>query len=111
MNVTDGLEPHLAKVLNVRLEQVKDFFFGQINLISQYADQLRERVAMMENTNKDGMKYADMNTESLIERMAAVEDLKREQNRDLEKQDPTPRNRADSNRPQIILNHFHTYFG
>ena len=33
---------------------------------------------MMENTNKDGMKYADMNTEKLIERMAAVEDLKRD---------------------------------
>ncbi len=51
---------------------------GQIRLIQHHTDEFREKVDLMERVNKDGIKFADMDTEKLIERIGELEDLKRD---------------------------------
>ena len=58
----------------------------------------------MENMNKDGIKFSEMDTEKLIERIAEIEELKRHRNAELRTLDPATKNKKDMNRPQMIWN-------
>ena len=78
VNVADGLEPHVLEIINQKLKQIKEFFISQIQLISHHTDCLRQNVALMENLNKDGLKFSEMNTETLITKMAEIEMTKRD---------------------------------
>lgn len=111
VNVADGLEPHIVAILNTKLESIKAYFVGQIQLISHHTESLRQNVALMENMNKDGIKFSEMDTEKLIERIYLVEDLKRNQNAQLRQLDPTTKHKKDMNRPQCIWNMLVKHFG
>ena len=41
LNVADGLEPHIVAILNTKMEQIKTYFIGQIQLISHHTESLR----------------------------------------------------------------------
>ena len=110
-NAVDGLDPKVVEILNQKLSSVKDFFMKQVRLIQHYNDELREKVDMMESMNKDGMKFADMETEKLIERIGMIEDLRRESKTKLRQIDPSSRTKANMNRPQQIWNMLMSSFG
>ena len=57
---------------------------------------------MMEAINKEGIKFSDMDTEKLIEKIADIEALKRDQNATLRTLDPSSRGSAFMNRPMMI---------
>ena len=65
----------------------------------------------MENMNKDGMKFEELDTTKLIERCASLEDQKRDQLAQLRVLDPTQRGKAEMNRPQVIWNLLKQNFG
>ena len=65
----------------------------------------------MENMNKDGIKFSEMDTEKLIERIYAIEDLKRNQNAQLRQLDPNSKKKKEMNRPQCIWNMLTHHFG
>lgn len=65
----------------------------------------------MESLNQDGIKYADLDTETLVARIADVEQLKRDQNEELRHLDPTMRGMEFMNRPLIIWQLFQKHFG
>ena len=111
LNVADGLEPHIVAILNSKLEQIKTYFIGQIQLISHHTESLRQNVALMENMNKDGIKFSDLDTEKLIERIYTIEELKRNQNTELRQLDPSSKYKKDMNRPQCIWNMLTRHFG
>ena len=80
-------------------------------MISHHNDALRQNVALMENLNKEGIKLADLNTDKLVGIISRVEKLKREQNMQLRRLDPSVRGSKDLNRPFIIWNILHKHFG
>jgi hypothetical protein len=51
---------------------------GQIRLIQHHTDEFREKVDLMERMHKDGIKFTDMDTEKLIERITEIEEQKRD---------------------------------
>lgn len=59
---------------------------------------------MLDSMNQEGIKFADMDTTILIKRMALIEEMTRNQNLELQRVDPTSRNRPEFNRPKIIWN-------
>ena len=59
---------------------------------------------MLESMNKDGIKFADMDTAILIKRMAEIEEVTHDRNLELQRVDPTSRNRLEFNRPKVIWN-------
>jgi len=88
-DMSDGLEPHVVEILNTKLEHVKEYFVGQLQLITHHTDCLRQNVALMESMNKEGMRFVDLDTERLIKRIVAIEEVKRDQNAVLRKVDPS----------------------
>ena len=61
--------------------------------------------------NKDGIKFSDMDTDKLIERIYSIEELKRNQNAKLRQLDPSSKKKKEMNRPQCIWNMLTQYFG
>lgn len=61
--------------------------------------------------NKDGLKFNEMDTKTLIEKMAEVEEIKRDQNAQLRILDPTSKGNPDMNRPLVIWNLLQSHFG
>ena len=103
-SATDGLEPGIVSILNMKLDQISEFTLGQIRLISHHNESLRLQVDMLESINKEGMKFADMDSAVLIKRMAEIEEMTRDQNLELQRLDPTSKNRPEFNRPRVIWN-------
>ena len=64
-NIADGFDPEIEKIINSKIQEIKDYFVGQIQLISHHNETLRQNVALMEAMNKEGIKFADMDTERL----------------------------------------------
>lgn len=65
-DVASGLEPGIVKILNSKLTQIRDFFTTQMQLICHTADNLRQKVDLLERENKSGIKFKDLDTEKLI---------------------------------------------
>jgi len=55
-----------------------------------------------ERLNKGGLKFAEMDTEKLIENIAAIEELKRDQNAKLSKLDKIQKRKQDKQRPMQV---------
>lgn len=69
-NITDGLEPQIVKILNAKIAQIRDVFVGQINTMNYHADGLQQKVALLERINADGLKFKDLDTEKLIDKLS-----------------------------------------
>ena len=72
-SVSDGLEPHIAEILNQKLSQIRDYTVDQMRLNSHHSETLRLQVDLMESSNKGGLKFADMDSAVLIKRMGEIE--------------------------------------
>ena len=65
----------------------------------------------MEQLNKDGIKFDEMNTEQLIEKIGMIEDLRRENTAHLRKIDPASNTKANRSRPKQIWDMLMAGFG
>ena len=65
-DVAEGLSPDLVKVLNTKLDQMKERFEELLHEKTLQVKHLERRVQVQENLNKEGVKYGDLKVEKLV---------------------------------------------
>ena len=101
----------MKEILNSKIDQVKELFIDQIKIIQHHADSEREKINLHERLNKGGLKFAEMDTEKLIENIASIVELKRDQNAKLSKLDKTQMRKQDKQRPLQVWQMLQKNFG
>ena len=99
------------KILNAKIAQIQEFFERQINTITFHSETLMQKVALLEQANKGGVKFSDLDTERLIQLVGQVEGFVRDKYSKLCKIDPTFKSRPETNRPRVIWDLLSSHFG